>query len=102
MDPARTLVPDFANRLAFALGAAISHCVVKTRSTQPQKLMENSVQQFMNVHRSFALGGPAPAGPVLLVDDVSDSRWTMTVIGALVGGAGAGPIYPFAIAKTKG
>jgi len=102
MDPARTLVPDFANRLAFALGAAISHCVVKTRSTQPQKLMENSVQQFMNVHGSFALGGPAPAGPVLLVDDVSDSRWTMTVIGALLGGAGAGPIYPFAIAQDQG
>lgn len=101
-DPARSLVPDFARRLAATLKVPISSCVEKVAPTQPQKLMENSVQQFMNVHGSFRVSTPVPSGPVLLVDDVSDSRWTMTVIGALLAEAGAGPVYPFAIAKTKG
>ena len=101
-DTARSLVPNFATRLAGVLSAPISHSIVKARSTQPQKMMENSVQQFVNVYGSFALKNPVPAGPILLIDDVSDSRWTMTVIGALLGEAGAGPIYPFVIAKTKG
>ncbi|MCR1785485.1 RecQ family ATP-dependent DNA helicase [Nocardioides carbamazepini] len=101
-DPARSLVPDFARRLAATLKISISGCVEKVAPTQPQKLMENSVQQFMNVHGSYRVVGPTPTGPVLLVDDVSDSRWTMTVIGALLAEAGVGPVYPFAIAKTKG
>lgn len=101
-DPARSLVPDFARRLAATLNVSLSSCVEKVAPTRPQKLMENSVQQFMNVHASFRVNTPVPAGPVLLVDDVSDSRWTMTVIGALLAEAGAGPVYPFAIAKTKG
>lgn len=101
-DPARSLVPDFAKRLATTLNVPLSSCVVKIAPTQPQKLMENSVQQFMNVHGSYGIAHPLPGGPLLLVDDVSDSRWTMTVIGALLAEAGAGPVYPFAIAKTKG
>lgn len=101
-DPARSLVPDFARRLADMLKIPISSCVEKVTATQPQKLMENSVQQFMNVHGAYRVVGPTPTGPVLLVDDVSDSRWTMTVIGALLAEAGVGPVHPFAIAKTKG
>lgn len=102
LDPTRSLVPDFATRLANALGAHISHGIVKARTTHRQKLMENSIQQFANVNGAFRIEGRPPTGPVLLVDDVSDSRWTMTVIGALLGEAGVGPVYPFTIAKTKG
>ncbi len=36
--------------------------------------------------------------PVLLVDDVIDSRWTMTVAGRELRRAGAGPVLPFALA----
>jgi ATP-dependent DNA helicase RecQ len=43
-----------------------------------------------------------PHGPILLVDDVSDSKWTMTVIGELLLREGSGPVYPFAVARTKG
>ena len=38
------------------------------------------------------------SGPVLLVDDLVDSRWTLTVAGSLLRGAGSGPVYPFALA----
>jgi ATP-dependent DNA helicase RecQ len=39
---------------------------------------------------------------LLLVDDIVDSRWTLTEIGAVLRGAGSGPVYPFALAKIKG
>jgi ATP-dependent DNA helicase RecQ len=36
--------------------------------------------------------------PVLLVDDLVDSRWTVTVAGRALRRAGAGPVLPFALA----
>jgi len=41
-------------------------------------------------------GGEAP--PVLLVDDLVDSRWTMTVAARQLRRAGAGEVLPFALA----
>jgi ATP-dependent DNA helicase RecQ len=38
-------------------------------------------------------------GPVLLVDDLIDSRWTITVAGRLLRLAGAGEVLPFALAS---
>jgi ATP-dependent DNA helicase RecQ len=39
-------------------------------------------------------------GPVLLVDDVVDSRWTLTVAGAALRGAGADAVLPFGLAQA--
>ena len=39
-----------------------------------------------------------PAGPVLLVDDLVDSRWTMTVAARVLRQAGATAVLPFALA----
>jgi ATP-dependent DNA helicase RecQ len=39
-------------------------------------------------------------GPVLLVDDLADSRWTMTVAGRELRRAGAASVLPFALALT--
>ena len=39
-------------------------------------------------------GGAPPAGPVLLVDDVARSTWTVTVAAALLRDAGTGPVLP--------
>jgi ATP-dependent DNA helicase RecQ len=39
-------------------------------------------------------GPPWPPGPVLLVDDVSRTGWTLTVAAALLTDAGAGPTLP--------
>jgi ATP-dependent DNA helicase RecQ len=39
-------------------------------------------------------------GPVLLVDDLADSRWTMTVAGRELRRAGAAAVLPFALALT--
>jgi ATP-dependent DNA helicase RecQ len=101
-DPGRALVGDFAGRLAAALDLQLSQCLVKVRANSPQRAMENSAQQLRNVDGAFEIRGPAPPGPILLVDDLSDSRWTMTVIGDLLLTAGSGPVYPFVVAATKG
>ena len=43
---------------------------------------------------ALAPGVELPAGPVLLVDDVARSTWTVTVAAALLRDAGAGPVLP--------
>ena len=40
-------------------------------------------------------------GPVLLIDDMVDSRWTLTVLGFKLRQAGSGPVFPFALADTS-
>ena len=42
----------------------------------------------------------AGSAPILLVDDLADSRWTMTVAGRELRRAGAAAVLPFALALT--
>ncbi len=66
---------------------------------QPQKEMQNSVQQAENARRKLDVRGElVRRGPVLLVDDMVDSRWTLTVAGELLREHGSGPVHPFALA----
>jgi len=96
------LVPDFAQRLAAALGIRFIPALAKVRHTEQQKGMENRYHQCHNLDGAFAVEAARPeiAGPLLLVDDVFDSGWTMTLGSALLRQAGSGPIYPFALATT--
>lgn len=41
----------------------------------------------------------APPGPVLLVDDLADSRWTLTVAARTLRRAGVGAVLPFTLAQ---
>jgi ATP-dependent DNA helicase RecQ len=95
------LVPDFARRLAAALGLPFVDCIKKIRQTQPQKEMNNSYQQARNLDGLFAVNGVLiKPGSVFLVDDMVDSRWTFTVLAALLRQDGAGPIFPVALAMS--
>jgi ATP-dependent DNA helicase RecQ len=98
----QTLVPDFARRLARRLGLPFVECIRKVRDTEPQKTRANNFQQAQNMAGAFAVDqasvGPEP---VLLVDDMVDSRWTFTVVAALLRRAGSGPVYPFALADSS-
>jgi ATP-dependent DNA helicase RecQ len=100
-EPSRRIVPDFAARLAAALGLPLRDALRKTRPTPPQTSMENSWQQWHNVDGAYEVVDALPSRPLLLVDDVVDSRWTLTTIGALLRAAGSGPVFPFALAKVK-
>ena len=62
--------------------------------------MENGFQQYRNVKGAFTVNGPFPDGPVLLVDDIVDSKWTLTEVGYRLLEAGSGPVFPFALAST--
>ncbi len=92
------LLPDFAARLAHALSLQFSPCIQKVRQNQPQKDMKNSLQQTRNLDGCFQVVPPVPSAPVLLVDDMVDSRWTMTVIAALLRREGVEAVLPVALA----
>jgi len=95
------LAPDFASRLAAALNLPFHAVLEKTGDRPEQKTMENSSQQARNIDGSLAVHTPAlPAGPVLLVDDMVDSRWTLTIAAYLLTAHGSGPVYPLALAST--
>ena len=96
------LVPDFARRLADALGVPFRPALVKTRETKPQRDMENRFHQCHNLDGAFAVDDqPGTDGPVLLVDDLVDSAWTLTLATALLRQAGTRAVYPFALAVTS-
>lgn len=95
------LVPDFARRLAAALGLPFHLVLARTEDRPEQKTMANSTQQARNLDGSLAPNGrPIPSGPVLLVDDMVDSRWTFTVTAWLLRRNGSDEVWPLALAET--
>ena len=95
------LVPDFARRLAAVLGVAFKPVIRKSRETEPQKNMENRFHQCHNLDGAFTIRPePGTDAPVLLVDDVVDSAWTLTLATALLRQTGTSAVYPFALATT--
>jgi len=95
------LVPHFARRLATKIGIPFHAAVTKVRSTAAQKGMENSAHQGANVSGAFKIVGDLPSGPVFLVDDLVDSRWTLTEVGHILRQHGSGNVYPVALASTQ-
>ena len=64
--------------------------------------MENSAHQCANAVRSFSVvGGAVIPERVLPVDDVVDSRWTLTVCGFRLMENGCREVYPFALADSS-
>ena len=94
------LVPHFARRLATALSLPLHSVLQKNDDRAAQKEMANSSQQARNVDGSLIVHGTVPTGPVLLVDDMIDSRWTMTVAAYLLRSNGSGAVFPLALAST--
>ena len=96
-----TLVPDFARRLADALDLPFAMVLAKTDTRPEQKTMANSIQQARNIDGSLTwVATNIPDGPVLLVDDMVDSRWTLTVAAWLLGTHGCTTVWPLALAQT--
>jgi ATP-dependent DNA helicase RecQ len=63
--------------------------------------MQNSVLKLANARAKHSIdGSQVRTGPVLLIDDIVDSRWTLTVAGALLREHGSGPVSPFALAAA--
>lgn len=95
------LVPDFARRLAESLGLPFRQALIKTEGRPEQKTMENSTQQARNIDGSLALTNEVlPDSPVLLVDDMVDSRWTFTIAAWLLRSNHSGEVWPLALAQV--
>ena len=95
------LVPDFARRLAAAIGLPFASVLIQTADRPEQKRMANSAQQAHNLDGSLSvIDGELPSGSVLLVDDMVDSRWTLTVCAWLLRMRGSGEIWPLALADA--
>jgi len=95
------LVPDFAHRLAVRMGLPFVDAVTKVKNNQPQKGQQNRFHQCRNLDGAFAIPQSVPNGPVLLIDDVVDSGWTLAVMAALLQQAGSGSVYPVALASSS-
>ena len=66
----------------------------------------NSAFRVADLWERFTVGAELQArleqldgAPILLVDDVIDTRWTMAVVARLLRRAGAGPVLPLALAQ---
>ncbi len=94
------LLPDFVRRLAAALGIPFRPVIQKSRETEPQKSMANRYHQCRNLDGAFTVHPEAGTeGAVLLVDDVVDSAWTLTLATALLRQTGTSAVYPFVLAS---
>lgn len=96
------IVPNFARRLADALGKPYHAVLKKTEDRPEQKSMANSSQQARNIDGSLeVIGLPLPQGPVLLVDDIVNSRWTLAVASWLLRKEGSGEVWPMALSISQ-
>ena len=96
------LVETFARQLAEALGLPFVACIRKVRETEPQKTRQNTHQQVTNLENVFEVDAhQVRPAPILLIDDMVDSRWTFTVLGVKLQQAGSGAVFPFALADSS-
>ena len=99
------LVEHLASGIARHLGVPLVGAVTPVPGTPPDRHDVNSAQRLAGIHRRLSLDlSPAAleglAGrPVLLVDDRTDSGWTLTVAARLLRRAGAGAVLPFVLAE---
>jgi ATP-dependent DNA helicase RecQ len=94
------LVYDFASRLGDSLGVPFIEALVRTSEAPEQKLMANSSMQARNVAGTLKAIDGVPSGAVLLIDDIIDSGWTLTLAGWLLRQRGSGVVHPFTLARA--
>jgi ATP-dependent DNA helicase RecQ len=94
------LVPDFAERLAAALGLPFEALLERVNDNPPQREMANSAQQVANVRGAFKVVAAPPQTGVLLVDDIRFSGWTLAMIAGQLRKQGASGVYPLALSTA--
>lgn len=96
------LVPDLAQRLAEQLCIPFLAVLERVSDAPEQKTMQNSFMQARNVIGTLGIKHQFPTDPVLLVNDILDSGWTLTMAGYLLHTHGSSLVYPFTLAKATG
>jgi ATP-dependent DNA helicase RecQ len=76
--------------------------LASTQTLQPSSGLTKMFQRMARrVKPGFGSALTLPPVPVLLVDDMVDSGWTLTLAAVLLRRHGSGPVYPFALAKAS-
>lgn len=98
------LVKNFAEKIGKVLNVPISHGLIKSRPTEPQKKFESGIAKKENIHGKFTYNGPDEivGKKILLIDDIFDSGYTTKEIGQYLTGKGVAIIAPLVIARTVG
>lgn len=94
------LVKEFAEKIANKLQVPFLDIIRKPNQTEEQKYMENSSMQAKNAYYAFKIDTIVKYENILLIDDMVDSGWTLTVCGALLKRSGASKVFPYALAST--
>ena len=92
------LVGDLATGLSRVMKLPIiGRFAIVDPSVAPGQGAANSAQRVAAIHRRYRLEADVPPGPVLLVDDLVVSGWTMTLAGVALRNAGATAVLPLAL-----
>lgn len=95
------MVCDFAKRVAERCNVPCLDLILKTPACQ-QKTMQNSSHQCENAKKSFhIIENVVIPENIILIDDIIDSKWTITVCGDLLTSNGAIKVFPFALADSS-
>lgn len=95
------ILEEFSQELADNLDVPYASVVEQTREIRNQNEFENSYQQCWNVLDAFTITTDARNDPVLVIDDIVGSRWTLTEVGRKLRVAGSGIVYPFALSHRR-
>ena len=94
-------VEEFTKRLATKLKINYLNLLDKS-DAPPQKEQENSYFQCKNADTSFSVKDVTDLPEkILLVDDIIDSKWTITVCGYKLMEKGIKNVFPFALADSS-
>ena len=98
------LVKNFAEKISSIIEVPISHKLIKTGKTQPQKIFKNAYLKKDNVAHKFDYSTPNDliGKTVIIIDDIFDSGATIKEIGNVLTRYGAVKIAPLTIARTVG
>ncbi|MFS0896445.1 RecQ family ATP-dependent DNA helicase [Mycolicibacterium litorale] len=95
------LIRSLAARLAH-LGRLADLGTLRYRPDRKPVTAANSAYRVAALHDSWETPGlDGVAGPVLLVDDLADTGWTLTMAARVVRAAGAPEVLPFALAAVS-
>jgi len=94
-------ISALADRIAEQLGLPYLNILEQPEEIQPQHELANSYQKRWNIDGSIETNGPVMSKPVLLIDDIVNSRWTLTEASIVLRDNGSGAVHPFALAEVK-
>ncbi len=93
-------VESLARRVAERLDLPYEQ-VLERRAGQPrQREQPGPAAQMLNARAAYDRAAAVRREPVLLLDDVVESRWTLTACAALLRDGGAGSVHPLVLARA--